>query len=301
MRAVQIDAFGEAGRMRIAEIPEPTPGKGELAIRVGGAGVGRWDVKERQGLIVGPEKLPLTLGWECAGVVVSAGEGVVGYAPGAGVLAYAEDRGAYAEVVACPAEWCAPKPASMAMAQGAALPVSGLTAIQVLKSELKLRRGERLLIVGAGGTTGFLAAQLAVAMGVTVVATAGKAHHDQLRELGVSAIVDYRGGRAVLDAGQVDAILDTVGAATLAEALPSLRPGGRAIGIAGIPEHIPDGVSVRQYYVQGDSDALERLAVLVEGGRLILPHITLLRLEEAVRAHELIESGAAGGKLVLVP
>jgi NADPH:quinone reductase-like Zn-dependent oxidoreductase len=301
MRAIQIDAFGDAGRMRIAGVPEPTPGKGELSIRVGGAGVGRWDVKERCGLIAGPDKLPLTLGWECAGVVVSCGEGVAGYAQGAGVLAYAQDRGAYAEVVACPAEWCAPKPASMTMAQAAALPVCGLTAIQVLNNELKLQPGERLLILGAGGTTGFLAAQLAVAMGVTVMATAGRAHHEQLRAFGVGAVVDSRRGKAVPDASQLDAILDTVGPTTLAEALPSLRPGGRAVGIAGIPEHIPAGVSVRQYYVQGDSEALERLAVLVAGGRLILPRITLLRLEEAARAHELIESGAAGGKLVLVP
>jgi NADPH:quinone reductase-like Zn-dependent oxidoreductase len=302
---MRISSFGGIDRIELIDVPEPELKEGEVSIRVAGAGVGRWDVKERLGLIVGEDKLPLTLGWECAGIVDGVGDGVTGIAVGDAVLAYAEDRGGYAEVTACPVEWCAKKPLTMTMVAAAALPVIGLTALQVVETELGLKAGERLLVTGAGGSTGFLAVQLAVTLGAAVSATAAAAHHARLRELGVGAVLDYRRSEFVkrlrAEVGEVDAILDTVGPATLAEALPLLRRGGRAVGIAGIPNERADTANVRAYYVKGDGDALRRLAEMVAAGRLHLPAVKTLRLEGAARAHRLIEDGTAAAKLVLLP
>lgn len=308
MRAAAIRALGGADQIQLIELPIPEPNADEVLIRVRAAGVGLWDAKVRQHNMAGNEapRFPLVLGWECAGVVERTGAGVRQLAPGDEVFAYAFRRGAYAEFVLCPETAAAPKPRSLSFEQAAAVPISGITAHQVIVEDLNVRAGETVLITAGAGGTGVFAIQLAAARGARVITTASEQNFDFLRDLGAGETVDYHRDDwpeaiRVGSGGGVDALLECIGGENFDCSLRAVRGGGRAVSIVGPPSPgAPDNVDVKAIFGRPDAGRLRELARLIDAGELRVVVQEALPLAEAARAHQLVEAGHVRGKLVLV-
>jgi NADPH:quinone reductase-like Zn-dependent oxidoreductase len=183
MNAAVIDRAGGPEELHIASVPRPEPGLTEIQVRVHAAGVNPVDRKVRAD--GGPE-YPLILGWDVAGVVSAAGEGVTIYRPGDevyGMPLFPRFPGGYAEYVVAPARHFAPKPAALSFTEAAAVPLAALTAWQGLVDTAGLRRGQRVLIHAAGGGVGHLAVQIAKHLGAYVIGTASTGKIGFVREL----------------------------------------------------------------------------------------------------------------------
>lgn len=303
MRAVAIDGFGGRERMRLVELPTPEVSPEGVLVRVRAAGVGPWDVKEREGFF-GERSFPHVLGLEGAGVVEAAGLQAGGFAEGDEV--YLASGGCYAEYVTAPAGVVARKPASLSFEEAAAVPIAGCTAHQALFDEIGLRRDETILITGATGGVGTFAVQLASGViGARVIGTASPHNHDYLRDLGAEAAIDYHGDwvSAVREAAPdgVDAVFDCVGGETFRRSFGAVRDGGRVVSIVAFGEEVKEarGISYHAFSATSDRPRLERLAEMIDAGRLHVEVADVLPLARAAEAHERVESGHTRGKIVL--
>jgi NADPH:quinone reductase-like Zn-dependent oxidoreductase len=303
MKAVVFDEFGGPEVLQTREIDDPHAGPGEVRVAVRAAGVNPADFKVRRGWFeaMGKTTFPAVPGFELAGVVDEVGEGVTEFAVGDEVVGWAK-AGSYAQRAV--AGVVAAKPANVPWEQAVALPVAGETSRRVLR-ELDLKQGETLLLHGAAGGVGAVAAQLAVALGATVIGTASPANHDYLRSLGVVP-VEYGGGlvervRAAAPQG-VDAVFDVAGKGALPDSI-ELRGGTDRIVTIADPAAGDLGVT----FSAGGTSAEERKAGLVEqlqqvaDGVLRLNVAETFPLADAAKAQELSEAGHTAGKFVVVP
>jgi NADPH:quinone reductase-like Zn-dependent oxidoreductase len=305
MQAVAIDRYGGPEEMKLVERPEPQPAEGEVVVRVEAAGVGAWDAKVRRGAAGRDDEFPLVLGWEAVGAVHQVGPGVVGFEPGDRVMTYAYRRGAYAELLATPADRTARAPTRVDAVSAAALPISGITAHQAITEDLDVRAGERLLITAGAGGTGVLAIQLAAARGAEVIVTASERNRALCESLGASHVIDYT--RTDVESAVrsryrdgVDALLECVGGENFDRSVRCVRPGGRAVGIVGEPPGgAPDGVTVTAIFGRPSATRLAELARLVDAGELRVEIQDTYPLAAAAGAHTELEAGHMRGKLVL--
>jgi NADPH:quinone reductase-like Zn-dependent oxidoreductase len=307
VRAILVERFGGPEVLRVARVEEPTPGPGEVLVRVAAAGVNPVDWKVRAGSADGRfGRPPYVPGWDVAGVVEATGDGVSAFAAGDevfGLPRFPEPAGCYAEYVCAPAGQLAAAPAGMDRA-AAGLPLTGLTALQVLDLA-GVAEGQRVLVHAAAGGVGHLAVQLAKARGAQVVGTARAEKHPFLRELGVDRAVDHTAVAFEQAVGEVDVVVNPVGGDYGRRSLRVLRPGGVLAMIVGsgdrelAAEAEAAGVRLVRHLVRPDGPGLARLAELVGGGRLRVVVEHLLPLEQASTAHRLGERGRTRGKIVL--
>jgi NADPH:quinone reductase-like Zn-dependent oxidoreductase len=303
MKAVVYNEFGGPEVLHVAEVDKPVPGPGQVLLAVRRAGVNPLDYKFRSGefQIHSPRPLPATPGLEAAGVIEAVGPDMRGFAVGDEVLGWPL-TGSYAQYAL--ASLLIAKPATLDWDRAAALPVVGETALRVL-ALLGLRSGETLLIHGATGATGAIATQLAVAQGVTVIGTGSATNSDYLASLGATPTTYGEGlverVRALAPNG-IDAVLDAVGHGTLPDSI-ELRGGTeRIVTIADPPAAAALGVTFSAGNVQ-DSDLpeLAKLAEQVANGQITIALSRTFALADAAAAHELVESGHPGGKILIDP
>ncbi|MFF0574593.1 NADP-dependent oxidoreductase [Streptosporangium saharense] len=303
-RAVLVSSYGDAEELRITEVPVPSPGPGQVLLRVRAAGVNPVDWKIRAGLLKEfiPVALPYTPGGEAAGEVVAVGEGVSAWAAGDEV--FGPVAGGYADHTLAEADRLAAKPADLSWEAAAGLYSSAETANRVLDL-LKVTEGETLLVHGAAGSVGGLVVQFAVASGIRVVGTASEANHDYLRALGAVPVAYGEGVfervRQAAPEG-VDAVLDAAGG-SLAGSVELLGGPERIIGIVSVPETIETGT---RFTGGGEGEnhgaqAVARALALHSAGTLDLPIRAVFPLTDAAGAHRLSEEGHGRGKIVLVP
>jgi len=324
MRAIVMSEHGGPEVLHVEEVPDPVPGDGEVLIRVRAFGLNHADTYMRSG--VWQFGIPV-LGIEAAGVVEHDPSG--GLAPGTPVVAVvggmARTRnGSYAELVSVPASNVVPVRTTLSWPELAAIPEVYSTAWTALHGNLALRSGESLLIRGATSSVGQAAVSLAVDHGASVIATT--------RDPGREALLRERGAHEVLiDDGElsqqvrrsnpagVDAVLDLVGNRVLRDSLRSVRAKGRVcqIGFLGGLEPVadfnplvdlPSGVQLSTFasaFVLGD-DAfptsevpLQEIVDKAVRGVLAAKPVRVFRFEQIVEAHRLMDSGGAGGKLVV--
>jgi NADPH:quinone reductase-like Zn-dependent oxidoreductase len=302
MRAVLVEQFGGPDVLQIRDVPLPQPKSGEVLVRVNSAGVGPWDVAQRQGRF-GTE-LPYIPGFECAGTVVGKTGDGAGFHDGEPVYGYIGMGGAYADYVACRPERLAPLPMAVAMWEAGAAPVDLLTADAGINDALGARRGQTVLVTAAAGGLGHFAAQLAVHAGAHVIGTASRDHHDFVHKLGVGQVVDHYEAHwpqrvGDLAPGGVDAALSTV-AATTAGAVAATRDGG-VVATPAPGGEVPAGRRVQLLRYQGPMDGrrLARLARVLDEGAVALCVSARFDLEDAADAHRQVEQGHTRGKLVL--
>jgi NADPH:quinone reductase-like Zn-dependent oxidoreductase len=233
MRSVWITRTGPPEVLEVRDGPEPTPGPGEVLIRVRATGVNFADVMARLGLYPDAPPRPCVVGYEVAGAVERLGEGADG-ALGVGRRVVALTRfGGYAEAVAVPAAQVFALPERMSFEEGAAIPVNYLTAVLMLRHFGNVRPGERVLVHAAAGGVGMAAIQLCRIAGAEVIGTASAAKHAVLREAGVAHTIDYRVQdfetevRRVTGGRGVDIALDATGA--FRKSYRCLAPLGRLV------------------------------------------------------------------------
>jgi NADPH:quinone reductase-like Zn-dependent oxidoreductase len=308
MRAAGIERFG--GEVRMLELATPgSLASDEVVISVRAAGVGNWDEIVRSGDWDVGRQPPLSLGVEAAGIVEAIGDDVLNVAPGDDVLTHPvplRHQGTWAERLVAPAAVVAPKPAGVAWEEAAAFPVPALTADQALAEATPDPAGEWVLVHGAGGVTGGLVVQLAVARGATVVATAGPRSAARVTSYGADLVVDYHDPEWPVHVRAVSPDRRGVGAAVntarggAALALRAVSDGGRLATITGDPPAPERGVTVRDVYVRADGAELALLATALDEGALSVVVAARLPLTDAAAALDGAVSGR-GGAIVLVP
>ena len=273
------------------------------------AGVGNWDEIVRVGDWDVGRQPPLALGVEAAGVVEAIGDKVLNVAPGDEVLTHPvplRHQGTWAEWLVAPEAVVAPKPAGLAWEEAAAFPVPALTADQALAQAAPDPDGEWVLVHGAGGVTGGLAVQLAVARGATVVATAGPRSAARVAGYGADLVLDYHDAEWPIRVREASADRRGVGSAVNAArggaalALQAVADGGRLATITGDPPAAERGVTVMDVYVRADGVELALLATALDEGQLSIDVAATLPLTEAAAALDGAVSGRAGAT-VLVP
>ncbi len=235
MKAAVYTTYGGPDVVRVADIPTPEPGPGELLIRVHATALASEDTTFRKGDpfiarsatgLVRPGK-PV-LGTQFAGTVASVGRDVVGFEPGDAVFGETGPVfGAHAEFVVVP--WTGPVlllPPFLSFEEGAALTGGELTALAFLRETAVLQAGQRILVIGASGAVGSAAVQLARHLGAHVTGVTSTRNTDLVIDLGADAVIDYRKDDWTQSGQQWDVIFDTVGASRFGEAVGSLTPTG---------------------------------------------------------------------------
>jgi NADPH:quinone reductase-like Zn-dependent oxidoreductase len=278
-------------------------------ISVQATGVANWDEFVRRGQWDVGREPPMALGVEAAGVVESVGDDVSTLAPGDEVLTHPvplRDQGAWAERLVAPGAAVARKPSGVPWEEAAAFPVPALTADQALREVAPNPRGQWVLVHGAGGVTGGLIVQLAVARGATVVATAGPSSAERIGDYGASLLLDYHDPEWPIRVRESSPDRRGVGAAINAApggaalALQAVADRGRLATITGDPPAPERGVAVADVYVRADGAALAALATALDEGVLSVHVAATLPLTDAAAALDGAVSGRAGA-VVLVP
>ncbi len=298
--ACLLTEYGPPNVLEWKDVAMPEPAETQIRIRVRVSGVGPTDLKIRRGDLDGvfPMTEPAVLGFETAGVVDAIGSEVSGVAAGDEVAAWLPSLGGYGEY-ALAAAW-APKPPNVSWNDAGALPASVEAAVGVLR-QLEVADGETLLILGAGGSVGIIATQLAIRQGLKVIGVVGERDEALTRDLGATPVL-YGNNllasvREVSD--RVDATFDAAGKGELQAAITLTGGPDRVITLAderaaelgvrfsvAMPDRAPDGVGI----------GMELLA----SGELRLRSQRSLPMSQAAEAHRLLEEGRAHEKLLLV-
>ena len=305
MKAVRIHTFGSPEVLTLEELPEPDPGSGEVVVQVKAAGVGPWDALIRSGRSALPQPLPLTLGSDFSGVIDSVGVGAEQWKPGDEVFGLTNERftGAYAEYAIAKAAMIAPKPKSLNHTHAASVPVIGVTAWQMVHEIACVSRGHFVLVHGGAGNVGAFAVQLAKRAGATVITTASADDEAYVHRLGADGAMDYRTTHFYESVKQVDMVLDTVGGETLEQSYQIVKRGGIVVSCAAKPsleKAEQYGMRAAFFLVEVTRERLEKLAQLIDARELKSEVGEVLWLDEARRAHEMLEGAPhRRGKIVI--
>jgi len=326
MRALQQTSLDGPQALRlITDARVPSPGPGEVVIRIAAAGVNFLDVSQSRGVSAGGPQPPYVAGIEGVGQVVAAGHGVSGLQLGAHVIGAGVGGGAFAEYMALPATGAVPVPEGWADEQALGMVVSWPTALAALKPLGLIAAGQTVLIHAAAGGTGQAAVTMAKHYGARVIAAASPDKHEVVRTLGADHVIDSRGADMAaevrrLTAGTgVDLVLESVGGATLKASLAAAKPvTGRVIvyGMAGGRATITnwDLVYRHQVHVIGLNigtlirsapqifgEVMGEMFGLIGAGVLGAGQPVVYGLAEGPKVLEALESRATVGKLALVP
>jgi NADPH:quinone reductase-like Zn-dependent oxidoreductase len=305
-RAVRYDDYGGIDVLNVEDVEDPTPGPGELLVRVKAAGINPGEGKIREGMLRDrwPSTFPSGQGSDLAGVVEQVGEGVEGFKVGDEVIGWTDNRASQAELVVVEADHATPKPAGVPWDVAGALYVVGATAWAAVHA-VDLKPGDTVVVSGAAGGVGSLAVQLARRTGATVIGLASEPNHEWLRR---HDVIPVTYGDRVADrireaaGGHVTAFIDLVGGGYVKLALEEL----------GLPperiDTIADFAAVSEYGVKGDGSAvgsrpevLAELAGLIDAGELELPIERVYPLDQVREAYRDLEQGHTHGKIVLEP
>lgn len=313
MRAMLLPRFGDADLFEEGELERPSPGPGEVLVRVVASGTNPVDAKLRQDGSWAGLNPPVVLGYDGAGVVEAVGPGVSDFRPGDEVYYTPEipgnQLGSYAEYNVVPASIVARKPANLSFVEAAAIPLAGGTAWEAVVRRLALQPGETVLIHGGAGGVGSFAIQFTKAAGARVLASASAAHQATLRELGADVAIDYEAEDAVevvqreTGGRGADAAFDIQGLRLVSRTLPALRPFARVACILAPHGDLSllyqKNITLHGVFLTRERRRLDEMRPLFERG-VVKPLVEeVLPLAQVGRAHERLETGHGRGKIVL--
>ncbi|ALV41913.1 NADPH:quinone oxidoreductase [Pseudarthrobacter sulfonivorans] len=328
MRAFVVTKY--KGALQESNVPEPTVGERDVLVQVQAAGLNMLDEKIRAGEFkqILPYRLPLIAGNDVAGTVIRVGSKVRAFKPGDEVYARpGQDRiGTFAERIAIAEADLALKPASISMEEAGSLPLVALTAWQALVERGNVGPGQKVLIHAGAGGVGSIAIQLAKHLGATVATTASASNMDFVRDLGADTVIDYRSQDFEQLLSGYDVVLDSLGGGNLEKSLRVLKPGGKAIGIAGPPDPAfareaglnpvlrlaisglsagirrqarKLGVSYEFLFMRASGDQLRQITALIDGGALRPVVGRVFPFGQTIEALEGLEKGGIRGKAVI--
>jgi len=331
MRAFVLSCYGGPECTALTDVPQPSPRAGELLVRVHAAGLNPVDFKIRTGAlkIIRNYPLPIVMGNELSGVVEAIGLGVTRFAKGDRVFARVDKdiMGAFAEYAVVNEDHAARMPASLDFPTAAAVPLAALTALQALRDELHLSAGKRVFIPGGAGGVGTFAIQIAKHLGACVATTASPRGEALVKRLGADVVIDYTRERFEDKLSDYDCAFDLLGGDTLARLWSVLKPGGRVVSIAGVPEPVTarkdlgrgiglaalfwvaslttrlraarHGLTYRYLFMHASGADLTYLASLIDAKKLEVVIDRVFPFAEAKEAMAYLETGRAKGKVVL--
>ncbi len=322
MNCIEITEPGGPEVLQPATRPVPAPAEGEVLIRIAAAGVNRPDCIQREGNYAPPEGVTDIPGLEVSGEIVALGKGVTNFKEGDKVCALVAGGG-YAEYVAAPVPQVLPVPDGLSMVEAAALPETCMTVWTNVFERAHLSPGETLLVHGGSSGIGTTAIQIASALGSRVMVTAGSAEKCQAcLDLGAERAVNYRDEDFVAAAKEfggrgVDVILDMVGGDYIEKNIKACAPDGRIVNIAFLKgpkaevNFMPmmlkrltlTGSTLRPQPIERKGEIARQLKKtvwpLIEAGRVKPVIHKVFPLKDARTAHELMESSAHIGKIML--
>ncbi|SIR71299.1 NADP-dependent oxidoreductase [Microbacterium sp. RURRCA19A] len=308
MKAVRFHEVGGPEVLRIEDVETPTPGRGQVRLRVAASAFNAADNGMRAGFLPIPVALPHIPGYDVAGVVDALGADVEGLdlgQPVVGFLPMGADGGA-AEYVIAPADSVVPAPRTVPLADAAALPSVALTAWQALFDDGALQAGQRLLVVGAGGAVGGHAVRLARRAGVHVVATASPRSLAAVRAAGADEIVDHT-AHSLLDAvgAPVDVLLNLapIDPDDFARLVSLVRDGGTVVSTTAFmptPGDDTRGVRAATVFVRADRERLAEIVGLVDAGDLVVDVDRRIPLDALPALHAEASEGRVAGKVVVL-
>jgi len=318
MKAIVQDRFGDADVLELRDVEEPVPGEEEVRIQVRAAGAGPdvWHLMTGRPYFV--RLMPGFYKWrsnargrDVSGVVESVGPNVTGLAVGDAVMGVAE--GSFAELAVAKADLLVPKPARLSFEEAAAVPIAGLTALHAIRDVAKVRAGQRVLVIGAGGGVGTFTVQIAKAFGAYVTGVCSTSKIELVRSIGADEVIDYTRDEL---SGTWDAIVDTAGRRPLRVLRRLLSPtgtlaivggegGGRFTGglfrqILRAPVLSLFGKQkLRPVVSKEGRDDLLAVTELIERGDLTPVIDRTFPLVEAAEAIRYLERGHAAGKVIV--
>jgi len=315
MKAVRIHAFGGPEVLQLEDVARPVPAADEILVQVYASGVNPvdWGVREGGNDVLRPFRtLPLTLGWDAAGIVAEVGSEVTTFQKGDAV--YGEPNfpgnGSYAEYCAAKANRFAHKPSSLSFAEAAGVPLAGLTAWAGLFAAGKLQPGQRVLIQGASGGVGGFAVQFAKAKGAYVIGTASAGNLEYLKQLGADEVIDYRSQQLADVVRDVDVVLEASPVRDNAERLKAvavLKDGGIFVSVnLDYPFNEEVLAALAQKQATGElsanqprQDWLTEIAQLIDAGQVKVLVSKVFSLAQVAEAHRESATWHVRGKLVL--
>lgn len=320
MKAIVQDRYGPADVLRFEDVDQPAVGDGEVLVRVRAAGVdpGVWHLMTglptmiRFGYGLRRPKTRVR-GRDLAGRVEAVGKDVTAFRPGDDVLGICE--GSFAELAVARERKLAMKPPNLTFEQAAAVPISGLTALQGLRDAGRVRPGQRVLVIGAAGGVGSFAVQMARAFGAHVTGVCSTSKVDLVRSLGADEVIDYTREDIASRPGRFDLILDTAGNRRLWHLRRALsrrgtlvlvggEGGGRVLGgfdrgLRAVALSPFVRQRLRMLISTEGADDLRALTDLIETGKVMPVIDRTYPLEQAAEAVRYLAEGHAAGKVVV--
>ena len=239
MKAIAQETYGPPDVLEFRDVEDPVVEDSDVLVRVHAAGAGPdvWHIMTGQpymarlALGLRRPKVPIR-GWDVAGTVERTGSAVSTFRPGDEVMGVAE-AGSFAEHAVTPADKLVRKPANVSFEQAAAVPISGVTALQAIRDKAKVQPGQRVLVIGAAGGVGTMAVQIAKAFGAEVTGVASTSKLDLVRSIGADAVIDYTREDFTDGSRTWDVIVDTAGRRPLRRLRRALTPKGTLVVVGG--------------------------------------------------------------------
>jgi NADPH2:quinone reductase len=325
MKAVRFHKVGAPEVLVYEDVSEPTPGAGEVLIRVEATGVNFADIMQRRGdSYLTQAQTPFILGAEIAGTVVALGAGVTSPAVGSRIVALS-GGGGYAQFAVAQAKHTVSLTDDVSYVEAVTVLVQGLTASLALRSAGRLVAGETVLIEAAAGGVGSFAVQLARLFGASKVIAAASTPEKRAyaERLGADGSVDYTADgwservRELSGGAGVDVVLELVGGDNVAKALAAVAPFGRMVFVgksAGTVtqvdpwdllamNHTVVGFGIYEYFKDQDriQSSFDEIFRFVRAGELLIGGGKVLPLSKAAEAHRIVEGRESTGKVVLEP
>jgi len=322
MRAVVRDAYGSVDVLRLGEIAKPVAGEGEVLVHVQAAGLdqGVWHLMAGMpyvmrfagfGLRAPKNRL---LGYDVAGRVEAVGSNVDRFRPGDEV--FGTCRGSFAEYATTSADWLDSKPDSVSFEEAAAVPISGYAALNAVRRHGRVRHGDRVLIIGAGGGVGTFAVQIAKADGAEVTGVASTGKIELVRSIGADHVIDYTREDFADGRTRYDVILDIAGNRPLSQLRSALTPRGTLIIVGA--ENAGNWLGIRRqlraaalsplvrqklgFFISKErGHDLEELRKLLETGAITPVVDRKFPLDDVPQAIRYLRDGHARGKIVIIP
>jgi NADPH:quinone reductase-like Zn-dependent oxidoreductase len=305
-RAVRFDQYGGIDVLHVAEVERPSPGPGQVLVAVKAAAVNPGEAAIREGRMHerAPARFPSGQGSDLAGVVEEVGPGVDRFAPGDEVLGYTYGRASQAEYVVTEVDKLTARPPGVPWDVAGSLFIAGAAAYAAVRA-VAPQEGERVIVAGAAGGVGSIAAQLARNAGATVIGLASEPNHEWLADHGIVP-VDYHEGvadriRELAPGEPIDGFVDAFGDGYVELALLLGVPPQRVATVIDVDAAERFGVTATGDRDADTPDVLAELAAMADDGRLDVPIAAVYPLDEVQIAYRQLEERHTRGKIVLRP
>jgi NADPH:quinone reductase-like Zn-dependent oxidoreductase len=302
MKAVVMQQYGGPEVLEYGDFPDPTPGPGEVLVKVVAASINPVDLMQRAGATQSyfPLAFPNVIGWDVSGTVVGLGPGVANFAVGDQVFAWAFHT--YAELCVVKSEVVAKIPEGLDVVEAAALPLVTMTGSELISKASGVSQGQTILVSGAVGSVARAAICTAKDKGAIVIAGVRRDQLPEAKLLGVDKVVALDDDSAFQALSPVDVVANTVRGATAEQLLTKIKDGGTFASVTGIPDKAKDYPSVHgvAFVSKQDPETLSYMAKAVRDGRMKIPIAKRFPLKEAREGHIAMEKGVSGKILLVV-